>query len=178
MSEQVEQEQQTSAPEHCADHGRADAARQVVTKYMGWGASAGILPVPVWDVLAIGSVQVLMLKEIFAVYDVEFSEKKARTTVSLLLGSLSPQMLAGVTAATIMKFIPGAATLAALSLPALASASTYAVGKIMIGHLEKGGSLEDFNAKEHKEAFNESVAKGKEVLKSKKAAGGAEPATA
>lgn len=170
MSEQVEQEQQTDAVSDSAESSREQAARQVVTKYMGWGASAGILPVPVWDVLAIGSVQVLMLKEIFAIYDVEFSEKKARTAVSLLLGSLSPQMLAGAAASTILKIIPGAGTLAALSLPALASVSTYAVGKVMIKHLENGGTLEDFNAKEHKESFNESVAKGKEVLKSKKAA--------
>lgn len=170
MSEQPEQEQQTETAEQTTtDNGKEQAARTIVTKYMGWGASAGILPVPIWDVVAIGGVQVLMLKEIFEVYEVEYSEHKARTAVTLLLGSLSPQLLAGVAAGTLLKLVPGAGALAALSLPVMASAATYAVGKVMIKHLENGGTLEDFNAKDHKEDFNESVAKGKEVLKSKKA---------
>lgn len=146
------------------------AAKAVVTKYMGWGAGAGAMPVPFWDVVAIGSVQVLMLKEIFAVYEVDYHEKKLRSAVTLLLGSLSPGMLAGATASTFLKVVPGlGGALAAATLPILASASTYAVGKVMIGHLENGGTLENFKAGDYKEKFNESVEKGKEILKRKKA---------
>lgn len=173
-----EQEQDTQASEQTESTVNDDAvesatqskARDVVTKYMGWGAGAGAVPIPVWDVVAIGSVQVMMLKEIYEVYGIDYQEKKARSVVTLLLGSLSPGMLVGVTASTFLKLVPGFGhALAAVSLPMLASASTYAVGRVMINHLEGGGDLNNFDAKEYKEKFNESVEKGKEMLKRKKA---------
>lgn len=148
------------------------AAKIIVSKYTGWGAGAGVLPVPLWDIVAVGGVQVLMLKELYEQYGVTFNEKKARSTVSILLGSLSPALLLGITASTLLKFVPGVgSTLAMASLPILASASTFAVGKIMIKHLEQGGTLDDFDAKEHKEEFNETVESAKEnASKAKKPA--------
>ena len=163
-----EQEVQSVASESTQDQNaqaseNEAAAKIIVSKYTGWGAGAGVLPVPLWDIIAIGGVQVLMLKELYQQYGVTFNEKKARSTVSVLLGSLSPALLLGITASTLLKFVPGVgSTLAMASLPILASASTYAVGKIMIKHLEQGGTLEDFDAKEHKAEFNETVETHKE----------------
>ena len=153
------------------------AANTIVSKYMGWGAGAGVLPMPIWDIVAIGSVQVLMLKELYALYGVSFSEKKARSTVSVLLGSVSPQMLVGATAATLLKFVPVVGpALATVSLPILASASTYAIGKVMTSHLENGGTQENFDAKQHKGKFTEAVEKGKEMAKSFKGKANKTPA--
>ncbi|NQZ09575.1 MAG: DUF697 domain-containing protein [Algicola sp.] len=172
-----EQEVQSVANESTQDQNaqaseNEAAAKIIVSKYTGWGAGAGVLPIPLWDIVAVGGVQVLMLKELYQQYGVTFNEKKARSTVSVLLGSLSPALLLGITASTLLKFVPGVgSTLAMASLPILASASTYAVGKIMIKHLEQGGTLEDFDAKEHKEEFNESVESAKEnASKAKKSA--------
>ncbi|MFT4929436.1 MAG: hypothetical protein ACI8WB_005569 [Phenylobacterium sp.] len=147
-----------------------EAANNIVSKYMGWGAGAGAVPIPLWDIVAIGSVQVMMLKELYALYGVSFSEKKARSTVSLLLGSVSPQILVGATAATLFKFVPVVGPLlASVSLPILASAATYATGKVMTAHLEAGGTQEDFDAKGSKEKFTEAVEKGKNIAKNVKA---------
>ncbi|WP_018694097.1 YcjF family protein [Algicola sagamiensis] len=141
-------------------------ALQIVSKYTGWGAGAGVIPFPVWDVVAIGGVQIVMLKELFELYGVPFSETKARSVVSVLLGSISPTLLAGVTAATLFKVVPVVGhALAALSLPILASAATYAVGKVMTDHLEQGGTLEDFDAKAAKKEFNDNLEEGKQAAK-------------
>ena len=146
-----------------------EAANNIVSKYMGWGAGAGAVPIPFWDIVAVGSVQVMMLKELYALYGVSFSEKKARSTVSLLLASVSPQLLVGATASTLLKFVPVVGhALATVSLPILASAATYATGKVMTSHLEEGGTQEDFCAKDHKEKFTDAVKKGKEIAKSVK----------
>lgn len=172
LEQAIEQQQDKAqdSNEDASNTQKVQAAKAVVSKYMGWGAGAGAMPVPFWDVVAIGSVQTLMLKEIFAVYEVNYQEKKLRSVVTLLLGAVSPGMLAGVAATTFMKLIPGVGSvLAAVSLPVLASASTYAVGNVMIQHLEKGGNLDNFNVTDYKDKFAESVEKGKAMLRRKNA---------
>jgi uncharacterized protein (DUF697 family) len=158
-----------AAIEQVVIHTKEEQSQMIVHKYMGWGASAGLLPIPIWDIVAVAGVHVLMLKDIYKLYDVEFSEKKARSVVVLLLGSLSPALLVGVTASTILKVIPGMGSLVgAITLPVLATAATYGVGKIMTNHLESGGTLDDFDIKDVKGKFNEFVQKGKEMTMKKK----------
>jgi uncharacterized protein (DUF697 family) len=170
----TEQAEQSPA----VDQNHEEAAKAIINKYMGWGTSAGIIPLPVWDIVAIGSVQVMMLKELYALYGVTFNEKKARSAVTLLLGSLSPQLLVGAVASTFLKFVPGiGAAMASVSLPLLACASTYGVGRVMVDHLEQGGNLEDFDGKSNKEKFQQAVEKGKNLFKSKKEAASAETET-
>jgi len=142
------------------------AADVIVSKYMGWGAGAGAVPIPLWDLVAIGSVHVLMLKELYTLYGVSFNENKTRTTVGLLLASLSPKVLAGATAATLLKIVPvfGSA-LATVTLPLLSAASTYAMGRVMISHLEQGGTPDNFDVSKNSSKFSEAVEKGKEVAK-------------
>ena len=151
-------------------------ATKIVNKYSGLGAGAGLIPMPVWDLVAISSVNVMMIKDLYALYGVTFNEKKARTVTSLLLASLSPRLLAGITASSLVKFVPfvGGA-LATVSMPLLSSASTYVTGNIMISHLEQGGTLDNFDVKEHKAKFSQAVesavTKGKGVVtKGKKVA--------
>ena len=142
---------------------RKDEAGKIVSKYTGWAAGTGAIPFPIWDVAALMAVQVKLLKELLALYEVKVTEKKARATISLLFGSLSPTVFAGVTASSILKFVPFAGhALASFTLPTLAAASSYATGKVMVSHLEKGCGLEGVDSDETKEEFNESFNEGRE----------------
>jgi uncharacterized protein (DUF697 family) len=145
----------------------------IVNKYSVWGAGAGLVPLPAWDLVAIGTVQVMMLKELYALHGVSFSEKKARTTIHLLLAGLSPRLLAGVTVSSLLKVIPALGTaLASVTLPILSSAATYATGKLMVSHLGAGGCLDDFDIEANKAKFSEevesAVEKGKNVAQNVK----------
>src|SRR5580704_11573052 len=51
-------------------------ANDVVDRHVAWAAAAGVIPVPVLDVVAVAGVQLRMLQHIAAVYDVPFSENR------------------------------------------------------------------------------------------------------
>ena len=158
---------------------RKDEAGRIVSKYVGWSAGTGAIPFPVWDIVAVGAVQVKMVKELLDLYDSPFAESKLKSSVSVLLGSLSPHLLAGVTAVSLFKFIPGVGhVLAAFTLPMLSSAASYAVGKVMIAHLEGGGSMADFNPSAVKEQFKDAFEEGKTKVKAATRTRKASPASA
>ena len=176
--DQAFEQQQDSQAQANQENGQSGQAKivqatKIVNKYSGLGAGAGIVPLPVLDLMAISSVNVMMIKELYDLYGISFNQKRARTVINLLLASLSPKLLAGVTAASFTKFIPvlGSA-LGSLSMPLLSSASTYVTGNLMISHLEAGGALEDFNVQKHKGTFSQAIEaainKGKHVAESVK----------
>lgn len=143
-----------------------EEANQVVSKYTGWAAGSGAIPFPLWDVAAVATLQVAMLRRLFEIYETPFSESKARSIITVLIGSLSPRLLAGATAMTLFKVVPGVGhVLASMTLPMLAAASNYAVGKVMISHLEGGGNLKDFDTKSVKSKFREAFEEGKKKVK-------------
>lgn len=145
---------------------RRNDAQQIISKYMGWSAGTGAIPFPIADILAMTAVQSKMIKEILALYETPFSEVRVKSAVTVLLSSLSPQMLAGVVAASMIKFVPGfGQVLGALSLPILSSATSYAAGRVIVSHLESGGTMEDFDAEGSKSKFRQTFDEGKKKIK-------------
>jgi uncharacterized protein (DUF697 family) len=139
-------------------------SKVIISKYTGWAAGSGAIPFPIWDIAATAAIQVKMVKELLDQYGKSFSESKTRSIITILIGSLSPQLLLGATASTLFKFVPGIGhVLASISLPILAAASTYAVGKVISSHLENGGDLSNFDAHSvtdnFKSAFDSEAAK-------------------
>ena len=145
---------------------RKEEADSTVVKYTTWAAGTGAIPIPLVDISAVISVQIMMLKDLCKLYDVPFSETEARSIVNVFIGSLSPAMLLGAATATLMKFLPGIGHLAAtITQPVLASSFSYAVGKLVISHLENGGTLNDFDASEKKAKFRQFFEEGKQKIK-------------
>lgn len=153
--------QQTETVEPNVDS-REQAANTVISKYTGWAAGSGVIPFPFWDVAAIAAVEIKMVNELLDIYDKPFSESKARSIISILIGSLSPQLLFGATATSLFKFVPGVGhVLASMTMPMLAAASAYAVGQVMVSHLKTGGDLSDFDADAAKGEFKTAFDEGK-----------------
>jgi len=145
-----------------SDVQRDEKAADLVNRYTAWAAAAGVIPVPFVDVLAIGGVQLKMLRELAAIYNVEFSENIGKSITAALLGSLVPAGTAPVAAigvASLLKFVPLVGTaLASVSMPALSAAATYAIGKVFIQHFASGGTLLDFNPQDYREFMRQQVA--------------------
>jgi uncharacterized protein (DUF697 family) len=136
-----------------------DKAAELVNRYTAWAAAAGVIPVPIVDAVAIGGVQLKMLREIAAIYGVEFSENRGKSIVAALVGALgsagaAPVAAMGVTSA--LKFIPVIGTvLASVTMPAFSAAATYAIGKVFIRHFESGGTLLDLHPQDYREFLRE-----------------------
>ena len=60
----------------------------VVRANMPWSVGAGILPFPLFDMVAITAVQLKVIKEVADIYEVPFRESAAKAIVTSLLGML------------------------------------------------------------------------------------------
>ncbi|HWB85702.1 MAG TPA: DUF697 domain-containing protein [Bryobacteraceae bacterium] len=135
-----------------------------ITKHVALATGAGFLPVPAADFLAVTGVQISLLYRLCKVYRVEFSKEAARSVITSLVGAAVPGIEARFLASG-LKLIPGLGTLAGIFItPSVAGATTYAVGKVFVQHLESGGTLLTFNASKMKDHFEQALNEGKRVV--------------
>jgi hypothetical protein len=63
-----------------------------------------------------------------------------------------------------LKLIPGVGTIVSMfATPTVSGASTYAVGRVIVQHLETGGSLLTFDASKMKDQFERALKQGKNM---------------
>ena len=126
-------------------------ASKLVDRFAIWSGVAGLIPVPVVDVLAVGALQVQMVRRLSQIYGVEFSENRGKALIGALAGTMIPAT-SGMGAASAMKAVPVVNILAAgFVMPVLSAGATYAIGKTFIQHFESGGTLLDFNPPDYRE---------------------------
>lgn len=151
---------------HAAPPTAADLRRvkcdMTITKHVGAAMGFGFVPVPVVDFLAITGTQIDLVYRLSRLYDLDFSTNMVRGLLASLLGAavpLQPALISG------LKLIPGIGTAAGfVAQPALAGATTYAVGKVFVEHFESGGTLLTFDAAKMKAHFERALADGKQVV--------------
>ena len=130
---------------------RDQAASKLVDRFAIWSGVAGLVPVPVIDVLAVGGLQLQMLRRLSQIYGVEFSENRGKALIAALAGCMIPAT-SGMGAASALKAIPVVNILAAgFVMPVLSAGATYAIGKAFVQHFESGGTLLDFNPPDYRE---------------------------
>jgi uncharacterized protein (DUF697 family) len=126
-------------------------ASRLVDRFAVWSGVAGIIPVPGLDVVAVGGLQVQMLRRLSQMYEVPFSENRGKALIAALAGALLPSastigIVSTVKAVPILGSIVGG-----LSMPVLSAGATYAIGQAFIKHFESGGTLLDFNPRDYRE---------------------------
>jgi uncharacterized protein (DUF697 family) len=130
---------------------RDQVASKLVDRFAIWSGVAGLVPLPVVDVLAVGGLQLQMLRRLSQIYGVEFSENRGKALIAALAGCMIPAT-SGMGAASALKAIPIVNILAAgFVMPVLSAGATYAIGKAFVQHFESGGTLLDFNPPDYRE---------------------------
>lgn len=133
---------------------RVAKATEIVKRNMLWSAGAGVLPVPMLELVAITAVEVKLIKELAEHYKIPFRNDLAKAAVLSLVGSLGSVTLGKMIAFSSMRAIPVFGQLVALvAVPGMAAAITYAIGKVFIAHFEAGGTLLDFNPSSMRDYF-------------------------
>jgi uncharacterized protein (DUF697 family) len=134
---------------------------RIIRSHMAWAMGAGLIPVPVVDLFAVGAIQLDMIRQLCKLYQVSFSEKDGRAIVSSLTGAGTARL-----GANLVKFIPGVGSvIGGITMSVLSGASTFAVGGVFRRHLETGGTILDFDSKSLRKMYDELFEKGKEVAK-------------
>jgi uncharacterized protein (DUF697 family) len=149
-------------------------ANRLVDRFAIWSGVAGLIPLPVVDVFAVGGLQLQMVRRLSQIYGVPFSHNSGKAIIASLAGSMIPTT-SGIGAASTLKFVPVIGTLTAgIVMPALSAGATWAIGKAFIQHFESGGTLLDFNPPDYREF----VRAHKEMWDSRSTSGGGTGAAA
>jgi len=124
---------------------REEQARGLIRYYSAWSFGAGIVPVPVIDMLLVMGVQVQMLRKMSDLYDIPFSDHVVKNLLAALLGGLVPEALSAGAVGQALRAVPGVGpVLGVLTMPTFSAAATYAVGHVFIQHFESGGTFLTF----------------------------------
>jgi uncharacterized protein (DUF697 family) len=142
---------QAAAPDAAETKDRRARAIQVVKRLSLWAGAAGLIPIPLADLAAVGGVQVEMLRRISKIYGVSFSQNSGKALIAGIAGSMIPAS-SGIGAASLIKGMPLVGTVISMvTMPTLSVGATYAIGMAFIQHFESGGTLLDFNPPDYRE---------------------------
>lgn len=149
------------------ENNRSEKAEKIVRKHMLVALGTGIVP-PIVDIAALTGVQIRMLYLISQNYGQKFKDDWGKSVVGSLIGGYGMARLATGAVFSLMKFIPVVGQIAApVSLSVVASASTYALGKVFIKHFDSGGTLLNFDSEKLREYYYDQYEKGVKLAKDK-----------
>ena len=158
---------------------REGEAAKLVDRFSLWSGAAGLIPVPLVDIAAVGGVQLQMLRRLSEIYGVAFSDNMGKSVIASLAGSVLPASTAttttmGVTSA--LKSVPGVGTaVAAFTMPVFSAGATWVIGRVFMKHFASGGTLLDFNPPDYREFIK--TQKEKWTARSKSAPAASQPAS-
>jgi uncharacterized protein (DUF697 family) len=150
------QEERVALPARGA---KQQEAFQLVRKYMLWSTGAGLVSIPFFDMLAVMALQSRMLKKLCALYGLNYSEQRAKSVVTSLIGGIH----AGLIACSMLRLIPIVGLVSLAAVPAASGALTYAVGRVFIQHFECGGTFLDFDPAKVRKYFAEQYKEGRKI---------------
>ena len=135
----------------------------IIKNNVFWAMGPSLIPLPMLDILSTTAVQLKMLKQLSALYQVPFSKHLGKSCIGILLGGLGVNSLSKA-GWSLAKFVPGfGLTSVVVVLPLASGASTYAVGKIFYQHFALGGTFLDFNPKTVRNHFADLYTEGHTV---------------
>src|SRR5712671_6045109 len=114
------------------DAQRDEEAAKLVDRFSLWSGAAGLIPIPLVDIAAVGGVQLQMLRKLSDIYGVPFSENRGKSIIASLAGAVLPASTATTTAVgvgSLVKSLPGVGTaIGALTMPVFSAGATYVIG--------------------------------------------------
>jgi uncharacterized protein (DUF697 family) len=142
---------------------REEAASQLVDRFSLWSGAAGLIPVPLIDVVAVGGVHLQMLRRLSEIYAVPFTDNRGKSVIASLAGAIISASTATTTAMTfgsLIKGVPGiGSAVGALTMPVYSAGATYVIGRVFMKHFASGGTLLDFNPPDYREFIKVQQAK-------------------
>lgn len=140
-------------------------ADELIKDYVTYSVGTGFIPVPIVDVIGLVGLQLKMVHSLSKLYNVPFSERRVRSILYSLIGSIIPAAGVGILASAV-KFIPLIGQAAGgVSMATLAGGCTYAVGRIFANHFEQDGKIEDLDVESAKEDLKSNLEEAKTKAK-------------
>ncbi len=142
-------------------------AQNIVKTHMIAGMSLGLLPTPLFDIVALTGTELNLLRTLSGHYDVRFDEQTGKTVLASLFSGALP-VVTIISLSSLLKIIPGFGTLGGgISMTVLSGTVTYATGQVFIRHFEAGGTFKNFNSKHWQAYFRQQIKEGKMFVRNK-----------
>jgi uncharacterized protein (DUF697 family) len=136
----------------------------IINRYVLASLGAGLVPVPIVDLVALTGLQLKMVHSLAKHYDVEFSNNIGKSLIGSLAGGVLPVAFSPFVG-SLLKAIPIIGqTTSAVTMSIVGGASTYALGKVFKKHFGSGGTMEDFEPEKAKGYFAKKYEEGKEIV--------------
>jgi uncharacterized protein (DUF697 family) len=143
---------------------RISQANNIIKKHVIVVLGASLIPIPLFDLVALTGVQLKMLYSLTNLYEAPFSKNLGKSLIASLLGGVMPTSSA-MTLASLAKAVPGLGTVTGMiTVSVLGGATTYAIGSVFVQHFESGGTLLDFDPKKMRDYFSGKLEEGKKVV--------------
>lgn len=154
--------QETSTLKESKD--RREKAGNILRNHIAGSAGVALIPMPLVDLVALTGIQLNMLRRLAKTYEIAFF----KDTVKHLLASL----IGGSVSVTLSRLLASAAksipvigqSAGAMTMPVVAGATTYAVGKVFIQHFESGGTFLDFDPDKVKAYYTKLLKEGEQIV--------------
>lgn len=161
IAQSIAEEAESLVQHHLDEKERLEKANAIVKRNCYWALAAGAVPVPVFDAIALSTLQIKMVRELSKLYNVPLKHNLLKSALAALVGGIGPVEMAKGISTSLTKLIPGyGAAISAATMPVAAGATTYAIGQIFTMHFESGGSFLDFNADKVKGLYGDLKEKG------------------
>lgn len=136
----------------------------IIRRHVHGAIAVGLIPVPIVDFIGLTGVQLNMLKKIADEYHIPYQKKTVTSLISSLAGGALPSALTGPLAASVAKAVPlMGQTAGVVTMPILAGAATYAIGKVFVQHFASGGTFLTFDPDQVREHFEKMYHEGRKV---------------
>ncbi len=134
-------------------------------RYHVYGSMAvGLIPIPVADFAGLTAIQLNLLRTLAKKYNVPFFKDTVKNILSSLVGGALPTLASVPLAVSLTKFVPAVGTVVGIvTMPIVAGATTYAIGRVFIQHFASGGTFLNFDPEEVKAFYAEMFSEGKKV---------------
>lgn len=147
--------------ERAATRPSKEETDRIIRHHVWASMGLGLIPLPLIDFMAMTGVQLLMLRKLARLYNIPFRKDKVKNILSALIGGAFPPAVSGPLAASIAKSVPLIGqTAGAVTMPVIAGAATYSVGKVFVQHFASGGTFLTFDPEEVRAYYADMLKEG------------------
>jgi uncharacterized protein (DUF697 family) len=117
---------------------RRALAHKIVSRHKNYAAVGGLVPLPVANIASVTAINVRMVKQLSALYQVPFARDRTRSLIVGLIGGAVPSGVGAATSSALMWIVPGGLLLGLGASAVTAGALTRGIGLVFIESFESG----------------------------------------
>jgi len=124
--------------EHKLAARRRKLAHRIVDRHKNYAALGGLVPLPIANIGAVTAINLRMVRQLSALYQVPFARDRTRALIVALVGGAVPTGVGTATSTTLMWIVPGGMLVGLGAAALTAGALTRGIGHVFIESFESG----------------------------------------